>query len=384
MRRTLYTDDHEAYRTVVREYLQREVVPHMETWDEQHLVDRAAIRSAARNGVFALWVPEEYGGSGETDYRYQLVVKEEIARTRATSFGFTIGMQDDIILHYLLALATDEQKRRWLPGFATGDIIGAIAMTEPGTGSDLQGIKTTAVRAGDSWIINGQKTFISCGTSADIVVVAARTDAEAGSRGFSLFVVERGTPGFRSGSPLRKLGLQGQDTSELFFDDVVVPAANLLGTEGQGLIHLMANLVPERLGVIAGAYSDARAIFDQTVAYVKERKAFGKPLGGFQNTRFVLAELATELDVAEAYVDNVIRAYNAGELTPIDAAKGKWYLSDLQNRVIDRCLQLHGGYGFMMEYPVARAYADARIQSIYAGTNEIMKEIIGRELTGSR
>ncbi|MFB7718274.1 MULTISPECIES: acyl-CoA dehydrogenase family protein [unclassified Nocardia] len=384
MRRSLYTADHERYREAVREYFAREVVPHIEHWDEQYLVDRDAIRSAAENGIFGLSVPAEYGGSGETDYRYPMIVREESARVYATSFMVTVSMQEDIILHYLLNLCTEEQKRRWLRGFATGDTIGAIAMTEPGAGSDLQGIKTTAVRSGTDWILNGQKTFISCGTSADIVIVAARTDPRAGSRGLSLFVVERGAEGFSSGAPLRKLGLHGQDTAELYFDNVVVPQENLLGTEGRGLFHLFDNLVPERMGIIAVSYAGARRVFTDTVRYTRERKAFGQAVADFQHTRFELAEMATELDVAEAYVDKAILAYNGGELTAIDAAKGKWYLSELQKRVIDRCLQLHGGYGYMLEYPVARMYADTRIQTIYAGTTEIMKELIGRDLASGR
>ncbi|APA98084.1 Medium-chain acyl-CoA dehydrogenase [Nocardia seriolae] len=344
MKRGLCTEDHERYRDTVREFLARTVVPHLQDWDDRHLVDREALRAAARTGVYALAVPEQYGGAGETDYRYRLVVKEETARVHATSFAVTLGLQDDIVLHYLLNLCTEEQKRRWLPGFATGDLLGAIAMTEPGAGSDLQGT-TTAVRNGENWILNGHKTFISSGTSADIAVVAARTDAAAGKRGLSLFVVERGMAGFTSGAPLRKLGLHGQDTAELHFDDVVVPQANLLGVEGHGLFHLFDNLVPERVGVIAETAARARVIFEETLRYTKERRAFGRAIADFQHTRLELAEMATELDVAETYVDRTILAYNAGELTAVDAAKGKWYLSELQKRVVDRCLQLHGGYG---------------------------------------
>lgn len=280
-------------------------------------------------------------------------------------------------------MTDDDQKQRWLPGFAAGELIGALAMTEPGAGSDLRGIRTTARLEGDHWILNGQKTFISSGIMSDLLVVAARTDPDAGSRGFSLFVVERDTPGFERGRKLDKIGLPAQDTSELYFENAQVPAANLLGEAGRGLQYLMSHLPRERLGVTAKAMATTRAIFDMTVRYCQERQAFGGPLTDKQHVRFELAEMATEIDLAEAYTDQSVVAYNAGELTPVDAAKGKWYLSELQKRVIDRCLQLHGGYGYMLEYPVARAYLDTRIQTIYGGTTEIMKEIIGREIAGA-
>jgi alkylation response protein AidB-like acyl-CoA dehydrogenase len=284
------------------------------------------------------------------------------------------------VLPYLLSLATDEQKQRWLPGMASGEQLWAIAMTEPGTGSDLQGISTAARRAGEDWVLSGAKTFISSGTSADLIIVAARTDPDAGPAGFSLFVVERGMPGFTTGRQLEKIGLHAQDTAELFFDNVVVPQANLLGTEGHGLFHLFNNLVHERIGIVSGSYAAARQVFEDTRKYSRERNAFGRPIGDFQNTRFVLAKIATELDVAEAYVDKMVLAYNAGGVDQVDAAKGKYYLSELQKSVVDRCLQFFGGYGYMLEYPIARAYLDTRIQTIYAGTTEIMKEIIGRDL----
>ncbi|MCX5262036.1 acyl-CoA dehydrogenase family protein [Streptomyces canus] len=336
------------------------------------------------SGIYGLQIGEEYGGAGESDYRYRMVVCEEIARVHTLSFGLTVALQDDLVLHYLLDLTTDEQKRRWLPGFARGETIGALAMTEPGTGSDLRGIRTSARPDGDDWILNGQKTFISSGIMADLVIVAARTDPDAGSRGFSLMVVERDMPGFTRGRKLDKIGLPGQDTAELYFEEVRVPAANLLGSpgEGEGLPQLMSHLPRERLGVTATAIATSRAIFDLTRDYCFDRRAFGKPIGDLQHIRFELAEMATELDIAEAYVDRSVRAYNAGELTAVDAAKGKWFVSELQKRVIDRCLQLHGGYGYMTEYPVARAFVDTRIQTIYGGTTEIMKEIIGRDLAG--
>ena len=380
MHRELYGPDHEVYRETVREFLAREVVPHQHDWDRDRWIDRAVFARAAKAGIYALQIDERYGGAGEAYYRYRMVVCEEVARVNAYSFGLTVSLQDDLVLHYLLDLTNEEQKQRWLPGFASGELIGALAMTEPGTGSDLRGIRTTARRDGDHWILNGQKTFISSGIMADLVVVAARTDAEGGSRGFSLFVVERDTPGFVRGRKLDKIGLPAQDTAELFFEDALVPGENLLGEEGRGLQYLLSHLPRERLGVTAKAIANTRAIFDLTVEYCRQRTAFGQPLTGQQTIRFELAEMATEIDVAEAYADKSVLAFNRGELTAIDAAKGKWYVSELQKRVIDRCLQLHGGYGYMAEYPVARAFVDTRVQTIYGGTTEIMKEIIGRDL----
>lgn len=375
MRRTLYGSDHEAYRETVREFLAREVVPFQHDWDRDRWIDRAVFARAAKAGIYGLQIGEIYGGAAESDYRYRMVVCEEVARVNALSFGLTISLQDDLVLHYLLDLTDDEQKQRWLPGFATGELIGALAMTEPGAGSDLRGIRTTARRDGDSWILNGQKTFISSGIMADVVVVAARTDAD-----LSLFVVERDTEGFERGRKLDKIGLPAQDTAELFFRDARVPAANLLGAQGRGLHHLMSHLPRERLGVTAKAMATTRAIFELTAQYCRQRRAFGGPLTDKQHIRFELAEMVTEIDIAQAYTDSSVLAYNRGELTPIDAAKGKWYVSELQKRVVDRCLQLHGGYGYMTEYPVARAYLDTRVQTIYGGTTEIMKEIIGRDI----
>lgn len=384
MKRTLYTEDHEAYRETVREFLRREVEPYKEQWDSDRWIDRSVFARAAKAGIYALQIGEEFGGAGESDYRYRMIVCEETARINALSFNTTISLQDDLVLHYLLDLTDAEQKRRWLPGFAAGESIGALAMTEPGAGSDLRGIKTSARRDGDNWILNGQKTFISSGIMADLIVVAAQTDPEAGSRGFSLFVVEADdTPGFERGRKLDKIGLPAQDTAELFFADAVVPHANLLGEEGKGLPYLMSHLPRERLGVTAKAFAVTRAIHQKTVEYCRDRKAFGGSLTDLQHVRFELAEMKTEIDIVEAYVDKSVLAYNAGELTPIDAAEGKWFVSELQKRVIDRCLQLHGGYGYMTEYDVGRAYVDTRVQTIYGGTTEIMKEIIGRDLIAS-
>ncbi|MFE3056893.1 acyl-CoA dehydrogenase family protein [Nocardia sp. NPDC059239] len=380
MRRTLYEADQEAYRETVRAFLEREVVPYKDKWDEDRWIDREVFKKAAAAGLYGLEIPEAYGGSDVHDYRFRMVVCEEVARINALSFGVTVSLQDDLVLHYLLDLTNDEQKQRWLPGYASGDTIGALAMTEPGAGSDLRGIRTSAVRNGDHWIVNGQKTFISSGIMADLVVLAARTDPDAGSRGFSLFVVERDTPGFQRGRKLDKIGLPGQDTAELFFDNARVPHANLLGEEGKGLQYLMSHLPRERLGVTAKAMATTRAILHLTIEYCKQRRAFDKPIAEFQHVRFELAEMQTEVEIAETYVDRSVLAYNAGELDPIDAAKGKWYLSELQKRVVDRCLQLHGGYGYMTEYPVAKAYIDTRVQTIYGGTTEIMKDLIGRAI----
>lgn len=380
MRRALYNADHDAYRETVRTFLEREVAPYKDKWDENRWIDRAVYPKAAAAGLYGLEIGEEYGGSGVHDYRYRMVVCEEVSRINALSFNLTVSLQDDLVLHYILDLTNEEQKQRWLPGFAAGEIIGALAMTEPGAGSDLRGIRTSAVRAGDDWLINGQKTFISSGIMADLVVVAARTDPAAGSHGFSLFVVERDTPGFERGRKLEKIGLPGQDTAELFFENARVPHRNLLGEEGKGLQYLMSHLPRERLGVTAKALATTRAMLDQTIEYCKQRQAFGRPICDFQHIRFELAEMQTEVDLAEAYTDKSVLAYNDGELDPIDAAKGKWYVSELQKRVIDRCLQLHGGYGYMAEYPVAKAYIDTRIQTIYGGTTEIMKELIGRAI----
>ena len=383
MQRQLFTPDHGAYREMVREFVAREVVPNLARWDADRLIDRDVWRAAGKQGVIGLVVPEEYGGGGQPDFRYRVVASEELARAGANALNLSFGLQDHIVLPYFLDLSTEEQKHRWLPGMASGELIGAIAMTAPGAGSDLQGVRTTAVRDGDEWVINGQKTFITSGINADLVIVVARTDPNAGSRGFSLIVVESGTPGFTRGRKLDKIGLHAQDTAELSFVDVRVPVSNLLGREGRGFVHLMERLPKERMEIAVAAMASAQAVFAETRAYCFERRAFGQPIGDLQNTRFTLAEMATELDVTQAYVDSAVLALNAGTLTPVDAAKAKWWATELQKRIIDRCLQLHGGYGYMMEFPVARAYLDARVQTLYGGTTEIMKEIIGRDIATS-
>jgi alkylation response protein AidB-like acyl-CoA dehydrogenase len=381
MERDIFEAEHEAFRDTVRTFLAREAIPHHEQWEAEGQVDRAVWKAAGAAGLLGTDVPEEYGGGGVPDFRYNAVVTEEISRAGTTGLGFSL--QNDVTAPYLLRLATEEQKRRWLPGFCSGEIITAIAMTEPGTGSDLQGIKTTAKRTADGdWLLNGSKTFITNGILADLVIVVAKTDADAGSRGFSLLVVERGMEGFERGRRLKKVGLKAQDTAELSFTDVRVPAANLLGEEGKGFIHLMQNLAQERLSIAVGAIAGAARALELTVAYTKDRTAFGAPVSTFQNTRFELAEIDTEVTVTQVFIDRCIRQHVESELGATDAAKAKWWATDVQKRVVDRCVQLFGGYGYMLEYPIAKAFVDARVQSIYGGTNEIMKEIIGRSLLG--
>jgi long-chain-acyl-CoA dehydrogenase len=382
--RDFYEPDHEAFREVVQAYIKREVAPNEQRWEEERSVDRQAWLAAGKQSLIGMGVPEEYGGVGTGDFRYRCVMMEEFARVGATSISSGFGLQDDIAIPYIVDLATDEQKARWLPPMAAGECIGAIAMTEPAAGSDLQGIRTTAVRADDRWILNGAKTFITNGINADLVIVVARTDPDAGARGISLLVVERDMPGFTRGRKLDKIGMHAQDTAELFFDDVEVPAANLLGRLGGGFVHLMERLPRERMSIAVMALASARAAIGWTVEYTTHRTAFGQPIAAFQNTQFELATMVTEVDVLEAYLDKAVLALNSGTLTAVDAAKAKLWATEVQHRVLDRCLQLFGGYGYMAEYPIGRAYADSRVQTIYGGTSEIMKTIIAREVTGLR
>ncbi|WP_280427648.1 acyl-CoA dehydrogenase family protein [Nocardia brasiliensis] len=378
MERTLFEPEHELFRESFRKFLDQHVAPNHAQWEEQGIVDRSVWLEAGKQGFLGMAMPEEYGGGGVKDFRYNAIVAEESVRGQYSGLGF--ALHNDVIAPYLLELANDEQKQRWLPGFCAGEIIIAIAMTEPGTGSDLQGIKTRAVRDGDDWVLNGAKTFITNGINSDIVIVVAQTDPDKGAMGFSLLVVERDMPGFERGRNLDKLGLKAQDTAELSFTDVRVPAANLLGQEGAGFIHLMQNLPQERLSIAVMAAAAMESCLDMTCQYVRDRKAFGKPIGTFQNTRFVLAELATKTTAVRVLVDRFIEDLNAGRLSVEDAAMAKWWSTEEQVELIDRCLQLHGGYGYMKEYPIAKAYMDARVQTIYGGTTEIMKEIIGRSL----
>ncbi|MET9672158.1 acyl-CoA dehydrogenase family protein [Streptomyces sp. NPDC006482] len=383
MKRQLYTADHEAFRGTVRTFLAKEVLPHYEQWEKDGIVAREAWRAAGRQGLLGLAVDEEYGGGGNPDFRYGAVLAEEF--TRAGAPGLAIGLHNDIIGPYLTSLATDEQKRRWLPGFCSGEIVTAIAMTEPGAGSDLQGIRTTAEDHGDHWILNGSKTFISNGILADLVVVVARTTPEGGAHGLSLLVVERGAEGFERGRNLDKIGQKSQDTAELFFRDVRVPKENLLGELNGAFLHLMTNLAQERLAIAVAGIAGAEHLLEITTRYVKEREAFGRPLAKLQHIRFEIAEMATECAVTRTFVDRCIAEHtdpDGAGLDAVHASMAKWWATELQKRVADRCLQLHGGYGYMSEFPVARAYTDGRIQTIYGGTTEIMKEIIGRSLLG--
>lgn len=375
-----FDQDHDDYRETVRDYIATWVEPSYDQWEADHLIDRKVWTPAAEAGLIALDIPEQYGGMDLHDWRFRMVVAEELNMAAAPSLTIAFAVHDDLVLPYLLDLATDEQKERWLPRMASGEWIGAIGMTEPGAGSDLQAIKTTAVRDGDDWVLNGQKTFISNGVHADLVIVVAKTDPSAGAKGFSLFVVETGMEGFERGRKLDKLGLHAQDTAELFFTNCRVPDANLLGEAGMGFVYLMQRLPRERLSIAAGAYAGARAVVKWAQDYVFERRAFGQRIGDFQNTRFVLAEAETEVDITRAYIEQCVTRLNEGTLTTIEASKAKWWATELEGKVTTQMLQLFGGYGYMEEYPIARAYRDCRVQTIYGGTTEIMKEIIGRDI----
>jgi alkylation response protein AidB-like acyl-CoA dehydrogenase len=380
MRRTLFEDEHEQFRASFRQFCEKEITPHVEEWEQAGIVDRDLYAAAGRHGFLAMEVPTEYGGGGVHDFRFNLVIIEEVHRTGSNGSGLGLTLHNDICLPYFLRYCTEEQRARWLPGIASGELITAVAMTEPGMGSDLAGMATTARREGDHYIVNGSKTFITNGINSDLVILACKTDPTERHRGISLLVVERGTPGFVRGRNLNKIGLHAQDTAELFFTDCAVPVSNLLGEEGSGFTYLVSNLPQERLSIAAAGIAAARQALDWTVEYVRERRAFGQAIGTLQNTRFVLAELATEVEIGQAYVDRCVVALNDGELTAEEAAMAKWWCTELQHRAVDRCLQLFGGYGYMLEYPIARAYADARVTTIYGGTTEIMKEIIGRSL----
>jgi len=380
MQRSLLDDEHEQFRKSFRRFLDDVVVPRHAEFERAGIVDRSVFAEAGRHGFLGMAVPEVYGGGGVADFRYNLVITEEIQDAGVAGSGLGLTLHNDICLPYLLALTNDEQKARWLPKVVTGEYITAIAMTEPGIGSDLASMSATARRDGDEYVVNGAKTFITNGINADLVILAVKTDPSQRHRGISLVVVERGTPGFERGRNLDKIGLHAQDTAELFFADARVPVANRLGVEGEGFKYLVTNLPQERLSIAAAGLSAARAAFTWTLAYVKERKAFGQSIGSFQNTRFRLAELATEVAVAESFVDRCVLALNEGTLSAEEASMAKWWCTELQKRAVDIGVQLHGGYGYMAEYPIARAYADARVTTIYGGTTEIMKEIIGRSL----
>jgi len=371
--------EHKQFRDTVRRFVADQITPTHTDWEAAGQWDRALFVEAGKNGLLGFEVPEEFGGPGVDDFRYNAIVIDEVARTGAAAEAIAFSLQNDVVLPYLTDLTTDEQRSRWLPGVVTGDTVLGIAMTEPGAGSDLTGIRTSAVRDGDHYVINGSKTFISNGRNGDLFVVATRTGPDR-HKGLTLFVVDADTPGFVRGRKLDKIGLHAQDTSELGFEEMRVPVANRLGEEGEGFYQLVRNLPQERLSLAIGAVAAAEGTFARTLDHIRERTAFGSAISSFQNTQFIAAELATELDVARTFLDDCIAAHVAGELTPARAAKLKWWATELQVRTADRCLQLHGGYGYMREFPVARAFVDARIQTIYGGTTEIMKTIIAKDL----
>jgi len=378
MRRVLFEPEHEAFRDSARSFIAKEITPHYPRWDRAGIVPRELFARAGDLGLFAA-VPERFGGAGVADFRYNAVFAEEAARAGVTPATLGLNLQSDVCMPYLIGLASDEQRQRWLPGIADGTLITAIAMTEPGTGSDLSGIGTRAVRDGGDYVVNGAKTFITNGINADLVITAVRT-GEHPHKGLSLLVIERGMAGFERGRNLEKVGLHAQDTAELSFSDVRVPAANLLGAEGEGFYGLTRNLPQERISIAVTAVAQAAAAVEATIGYVRDRTAFGKPIGALQNTRFRLAELVTEIDIAQQFVDRCVQELVDGALSPVDAAKAKWWTTELQGRTMDACVQLHGGYGYMLDYPIARAWADSRVSRIYGGSTEIMKEIIGRSL----
>jgi alkylation response protein AidB-like acyl-CoA dehydrogenase len=380
VQRDLFDDDHEMFRDSVRRFIAADVAPHNDEWEAAGVVDRSLFTSAGKHGFLGMAVPERYGGGGIDDFRYNLVIAEEVQRGGINAAGLGWTLHNDICLPYFLSLCSEEQKERWLPGICSGELITAIAMTEPGIGSDLASMSTTARRDGDDYVVNGSKTFITNGINADLVITAVKTDPSQRHTGMSLLVIERGTEGFERGRNLDKVGMHAQDTAELFFSDARVPVANRLGDEGEGFRYLVTNLPQERLSIAATGVAAARAAFDETLDYVRERKAFGQPIGSFQNSRFRMAEMATEIEIGQSFIDRCVRALNTAELSAEEASMAKWWCTELQGRVADACVQLFGGYGYMTEYPVARAFADARITRIYGGTTEIMKEIIGRSL----
>jgi len=377
LQREIFTEDHEIFRRSMRKFLEEELAPHHEKWEAQGYVDREAWLRAGELGFLCMSMPEEYGGSG-ADKLYSMILFEEVQRLNLTGLGF--GLHNEIVAPYIYNYGSEEQRQKYLPKMAAGEMIGAIAMSEPGTGSDLQAVKTTALKDGNELVVNGQKTFITNGWHADVVITVAKTDPNAGAKGTSLVMLEAGDEGFDKGRRLKKLGLKAQDTSELFFDNVRIPADRILGEEGKGFIYLMQELAWERLQVAISAAQAIETALEMTVEYCKERKAFGQALIEMQNTRFKLAEVKTIAQVARTFVDDCMAKLLKGELDAETASMAKWWTSDMQNKMVDECLQLFGGYGFMWEYPISRMYADARVQRIYAGTNEIMKEIIARKL----
>ncbi len=380
MRRTLFEPEHLDFRESVARFVAEEITPNHQRWEREGVVPRALFAKAAAKGMLGIQVPEHYGGAGIDDFRFNQIVSEEVSVAGDAGSGLGITLHNDICLPYFLELANQEQRERWLPGIADGSLITAVAMTEPEVGSDLAGLRTSAKRDGDGYLVNGSKTFITNGINADLVITAVKTDSSQRHAGISLLILERGMEGFQRGRNLDKVGMHAQDTAELFFEDVRVPTENRLGEEGQGFRYMTSNLAQERLSIAIAGVGAARGALRATIEYVKERSAFGQPIGSFQNSRFALAEMATEVELATAFCDQAVLALNRRELSAADAAMAKWWSTELQGRVVDRCVQLHGGYGYMLEYPIARAFVDARVTRIYGGTTEIMKEIIGRSL----
>lgn len=380
MERTIFESEHQMFRTAFRKFVEQEVAPHHEEWEKAGIVPRDLWQKAGEFGYLGMDVPEEYGGGGIKDFRYNTIITEELMRIGASGPGF--GLHNDIVIPYILEYGSDEQKARWLPKMVSGELITAIAMTEPSTGSDLASVRTTAMRDTENghYTVNGSKTFITNGINSDFVLTVVKTDPEQRHSGISLIAIERDMEGFTRGRNLEKIGLKAQDTAELFFDNVCVPVENILGDEGRGFYYLMEQLPQERLSIAVSAVAGARTALNWTIDYAKEREAFGRLIGKFQNSRFKLAEMETEITIAQVFVDHCIILLNQGELTTEQASMAKWWTTELQSKVADQCVQLHGGYGYMLEYPISRAWMDARVQSIYGGTNEIMKEIIGRSM----
>ena len=382
MRRTIFDEEHDMFRESVRSFIDKEIAPNHEKWEQNGKVDKEMFQKAGSTGFLGMAIPEEYGGGGVEDFRYNSVINEEIQLAGVVGSGMCITLHNDVCLPYFINYCNEEQADRWMPGLANGNLMSAIAMTEPAIGSDLASMGTSARPEGNGYVVNGSKTFITNGINSDLIITAVKTDPSERHKGMSLLVIEDGMEGFERGRNLDKLGMKSQDTAELFFNDLYIPEENVLGGEGSGFLNLVNNLPQERLSIAITGTASAQAAFNWTVDYVTEREAFGQKISAFQNTRFELAEMKTELDLAWVFVDRQIEALNDGELTAEDAAEAKWWCTEMQLRTITRCLQLFGGYGFMNEYPIARAYADARVQTIYGGTTEIMKEIIGRQITG--
>ena len=380
MKREIFEPEHDSFRETVRRFIADEIAPNNDQWEADGIAPRELFSKAGEMGLLAMEVSEEFGGAGIKDFRFNQIIGEELSYSGCAAAGLGITLHNDVCLPYFVEYCTPEQQQKWLPGIVDGSLITAVAMTEPGIGSDLASMTTSAIRDGDHYTVNGAKTFITNGINADLVITAVKTDPSQKHRGMSLAILERGMDGFERGRNLEKVGMHSQDTAELFFTDVPVPVGNLLGDEGRGFEYLVSNLAQERLSIAIAAVASAQASLDWTLEYVKERKAFGQPVGSFQNSRFVLAEIKTEVEIATVYMDRCVMALNAGELTAEDAAMAKWWGTELQGKVADRCVQLHGGYGYMLEYPIARQFADARITRIYGGTTEIMKEIIGRSM----